>query len=107
QDPRRPLRTAEDGAPEAAPRPERDAGGVAENDEGEDLERDSLRLRRRLAHARILAAQTHALFRISPTPPAPGTMYWWSSSPFSSSQRDPGTLASTSGDDSPRSRRSA
>jgi hypothetical protein len=24
---------------------------------------------------------THALFRISPTPPAPGTMYWWSSSP--------------------------
>ncbi len=50
---------------------------------------------------------THALLSSSPTPPAPGTMYWCSSSPRSSSQRVPGTVARTSAALKPRSRRQA
>ena len=54
-----------------------------------------------------MASYTYALFMISPKPPPPGTMYWCSSRPRSSSQRVPGTVARTSGGERPRSSRSA
>ena len=50
---------------------------------------------------------TYALFISSPKPPPPGTMYCFSSSPRSLSQKVPGTVLNTSSGESPRSSRSA
>lgn len=53
------------------------------------------------------AGQTKLLFNNSPTPPAPGTMYWISFNPSSSSRCSPKPHCKTSSLDMPRSSRIA